>query len=82
MSGCKNAVEHLYEYIDTELTWWQATRVKWHLRRCKPCTTAFDFEQHLKSVIREKGGNDVIPPELLDRLRALIHEEGNEQAGA
>jgi mycothiol system anti-sigma-R factor len=72
--GCNNAVEHLYQYLDEELTWSRRVRVRWHLRRCTNCDGAFDFEARLKVVIRERSGEDA-PPELLDRLRALIREE-------
>jgi len=72
--GCDNAVEHLYQYLDQELTWTRRVRVRWHLRRCTNCDGAFDFEAKLQSVIRERSGEEP-PPELMDRLRAFIHEE-------
>ena len=78
MTGCRNAIEQIYPYLDSEMSWWKSSRVKWHLRRCRGCTGAYEFEDHLMTVIREKGGGDTVPPELLDRLRALIREEGAE----
>jgi mycothiol system anti-sigma-R factor len=79
--GCDNAVEHLYQYIDEELTWARRVRVRWHLRRCGTCDDAFGFESRLKSVIRQRSGDDP-PPELMDRLHSLIREEmkGNTEA--
>ncbi|MBT8214706.1 MAG: mycothiol system anti-sigma-R factor [Acidimicrobiia bacterium] len=78
MTGCRNAIEQIYPFLDSEMGRWKATKVKWHLRRCRGCAGAYEFEDHLKEVIREKGGGDDIPPELLDRLRALIREESAE----
>jgi mycothiol system anti-sigma-R factor len=73
-TGCEHAIEYVYHYLDQELTFTRRTRIRWHLRRCHGCCDAFDFETKLKSVIRERG-RDEPPPELFDRLRALIHEE-------
>ena len=75
MSGCDSAVEYMYQFLDEELTWARKTRVKWHLKRCENCCGAFDFEGRLKQMVRERG-RDEPPPELFDRLRALLHEEG------
>ena len=75
--GCDHAVEYVYHYLDEELTWSRKVRIRWHLRRCDPCDDAFDFEIRLKAMIREKG-RDEPPPELFDRLRALIQEDGTE----
>ena len=73
--GCNHAVEYVYHYLDEELTWSRKVRISWHLRRCDPCDGAFDFEVRLKEMIRDKG-RDEPPPELFDRLRALIQEDG------
>jgi mycothiol system anti-sigma-R factor len=72
--GCDQAVEYVYHYLDGELTWSRKVRIRWHLKRCSPCDDAFDFELRLKTMIREKG-RDELPPELFDRLRALIRED-------
>jgi hypothetical protein len=36
---------------------------------------AYEFETKLKSVIRERGHTEP-PPELFDRLRSMIEQEG------
>jgi len=72
--GCEHAVEYVYHYLDEELTWSRRVRIRWHLKRCEQCDGAFDFEDRLKSMIRKKGRDDP-PPELFDRLRALIRED-------
>ncbi|MBA2336566.1 MAG: zf-HC2 domain-containing protein [Acidimicrobiia bacterium] len=72
--GCGHAVDYLYHYIDDELTWSRRIRIRWHLRRCPNCTGAFGFESRLKSLIQQCPGDEP-PPELYDRLRALIREE-------
>jgi mycothiol system anti-sigma-R factor len=78
--GCEHAVEYVYHYIDHEITWARRARIRWHLKRCDACFGAFDFESKLKAVIRERG-KDEPPPELFDRLRALIQEESARDDG-
>ena len=80
-SGCGHAVEYLYQYLDRELTWSREVRIRWHLRRCTSCWRAFDFESRLKTMIRERGREEP-PPELFERLRALIHEEAARDDGS
>ena len=78
--GCHHAAEYVYNYLDHEITWSHSVRIRVHLRRCVRCTDGYEFERHLKQMIRERGG-DQPPPELLDRLRALIEEHGADESG-
>lgn len=73
--GCEHAVEYVYQYLDQELTYMRRARIRWHLRKCVACDGAYGFETRLKAVIRQRG-RDEPPQELLDRLRALIQEDG------
>jgi mycothiol system anti-sigma-R factor len=74
MSGCEHAIEYVYQYLDEEISFFRKSRVRVHLRRCPPCMDAFQFEEKLKGVIRDRGRSDP-PPELFDTLRALLQEE-------
>ena len=76
MSGCDNAVEYVYQYLDDELTVTRKTRIKWHLKRCGNCLSAYKFETSLKAKIAD-GGKTEPPEELFDTLRALIEQERN-----
>ena len=74
-TGCGHAIEYIYNYLDHEITWTRRMRVRWHLRKCNNCCDAYEFETRLKAVIRERG-RDEPPPELMDRIRTLLTEEG------
>jgi mycothiol system anti-sigma-R factor len=76
MSGCDNAVEYVYQYLDDELTVTRKTRISWHLKRCGDCVSAYNFEASLKQKIAD-GGRTEPSPELFDTLRALIEQERN-----
>ena len=73
-SGCEDAIEHIYQYLDDELAWADSSPIKLHLSRCSSCMSAFEFETKLKGVIRERGRTEP-PPEFFDTLRTLIQEE-------
>lgn len=79
MSGCEHAIEYVYQYLDEEISFFRKSRVRVHLRRCSQCMDAYQFEDRLKVVIRERGHTEP-PPELFDTLRALIQEEQKKDA--
>ncbi len=74
MSGCEHALEYVYYYLDEEISFFQQSRVSLHLKRCASCTSAYEFERRLKTLIKDRGRTEP-PPELFDALRALIQEE-------
>lgn len=79
-NACEHAVEYVYFYLDDEMTRFRKARISWHLRRCTECCGAFEFEQKLKAVIRDRG-REQPPQELFDGLRALIDRERGSDFG-
>lgn len=78
---CREAISQLYVYLDGELTEERRTRVTMHLDYCGSCLEAFEFEAELRSVIAERA-RDRVPPSLLQRLAAALHEESVRRDGA
>ncbi|MCJ7779425.1 MAG: zf-HC2 domain-containing protein, partial [Acidimicrobiia bacterium] len=74
-SGCDHAIEYIYQYLDDETSLSHSARIRLHLRRCSSCMNAYEFDAKLKGVIRERGHAEP-PPDLFDKLRTMIHEEG------
>lgn len=72
--NCDDSLEKMYLYIDNELDAASAEVVRYHISDCPPCFDAFSFEQRLKIVVRTRLSEE-IPPEMLDRLRAVIRSE-------
>jgi anti-sigma factor (TIGR02949 family) len=68
-SGCAEALDRLFEYIDSELVEHDADRVRAHLAECRGCLEEFDVEAVVKRVVR-RSCQEAAPVEL--RLR--IHE--------
>ncbi len=72
-SNCDDALRRLYPYLDGEVTVYRRFRVRRHLRKCRDCSGAFNFEERLKIVIRERAQEEP-PPEFLERLHAYLKD--------
>ena len=81
--NCDKVVTDVYSFLDGELTAVRRSKIEWHLRKCPPCADSFHFEERLMLLVKRScSDNDDIPPELFDRLRALIHKEATEGTAA
>jgi mycothiol system anti-sigma-R factor len=73
--NCRECVEHLYAYLDRELTPELEIEVKAHLEGCTPCDEQYDFEAMFLKFVRAKCQSQNAPPELKKRiLRELFGE--------
>jgi len=69
--NCQEALEHLYEYLDRELTPADEQRLRGHLAACSPCHERFDVEQAFLQFIEARCRARGAPPEL---RRRILHE--------
>ncbi|HEX7806041.1 MAG TPA: mycothiol system anti-sigma-R factor [Cellulomonas sp.] len=67
--GCTEALDRLFEYLDSELVAPDADRVREHLAECKGCLEEFDVETVVKKIVR-RSCQEAAPAE----LRVRIHE--------
>ena len=75
-SGCQEAIDTLYHFLDGELTAERRVEIAQHLEDCAPCLDAFDFEAELRIVIARKC-RDQVPEALRERVyRALMEASG------
>lgn len=73
-NNCDDAFHEVYSYLDSEISWFRAWRLRRHLKGCEGCVQAYGFEERLRIVVRTRLRED-IPPEFLARLRQAIDEE-------
>ncbi len=66
--NCREAVEHLYEYLDQELTPEAERKVREHLAACPPCGQHFNFEQQFLKFVEARCRARGAPPELKRRI--------------
>jgi mycothiol system anti-sigma-R factor len=74
MANCQDAIEHLYQYLDRELSATEQADVQQHLDRCPPCLGLFRFEENILRFVGEKCRQTAAPPALRDRVRKLCQE--------
>jgi mycothiol system anti-sigma-R factor len=73
--NCREAAEHLYEYLDRELTPEVEAKIRHHLEGCQPCGEQFDVEQAFLKFVEARCRSRSAPPELKRRiLRDLFGE--------
>lgn len=73
--NCQEALAHLYEYLDRELTPADEQRLREHLTACRPCDERFDVEQAFLKFVEARCRARGAPPELRRRiLRELFGE--------
>ena len=74
---CSKALQHLFEYLDRELDGDLQQQMQQHLHDCRSCFSRLEFEQTLKSHVRE-AGRDRAPDSLRRRIAGLIREYDKE----
>src|SRR5690606_25376212 len=65
---CEELLEHLDEFLDSEMSDTQCARLRSHVEACPTCQEATDVEQHLRALIRRSCA-EVAPQDL--RLRVV-----------
>ena len=65
---CREALEHLYEYFDRELTPEVRAEVEQHLRACAGCSGPFAFESAFLKFREARAGGRGAGPEVRRRI--------------
>lgn len=70
--ACVDAASRVYPYLDGELGWMARVKVRWHLRSCTRCESAFIFQEYINARVHSGLGEEC-PDEVVDRLRGFLH---------
>jgi len=75
MISCREFVELLIDFLDGELPEERRLIIEYHIRKCPPCNA---YLETYKTTIRLTRSLPCAPPppELWERLRAAMREEG------
>ena len=73
--NCRECKEHLYEYLDRELTPEVERDIRLHLEECPPCGEQFDFEKLFLEFLQARGRAQGAPPELKRRILNELFDE-------
>jgi len=70
--NCRECLEHLYEYLDRELTPEVEREIRSHLAECPPCGEQHDFEalflKFLHARVSAQGAPLALRRRILDQL--------------
>ena len=69
---CEECADKLDRYVDRELTNTEALEVQLHLEGCPDCMDHYEFEQHLKRLVRHSCDCDTAPKAFRDKLREIL----------
>jgi len=73
--NCRECVDHLYVFLDREVTPDLEREIRQHLVECPPCGEQFDFEAIYLKFLRARCRTQGAPEELKRRvLRELFGE--------
>ncbi len=75
MTTCEEAAKRLYEYLDRELPQADYDKIKIHLELCRKCCHKFDFEEILRSILRNKSRTEKLPSLLRERILKEIEAQ-------
>lgn len=76
MSDCQDVGQHLYQYLDRELTPEEARDIEAHLDRCDPCFQLERFESGIIKLVRRDCGSEKAPDHLRKKLAQVTRSEG------
>ena len=81
--NCRECKEHLYEYLDRELTPAVEQEIRQHIADCPPCGEEFDFEKLFLGFLRARCRAHGAPPDLKRRIldELLDERSGSPPAG-
>jgi anti-sigma factor (TIGR02949 family) len=77
---CEEAIRLLVDYLDGELEADRRGELDRHLSICRSCFSRHEFEKGLKERVAELG-QEPVPPEFQDRIRALVSRFAGADAG-
>jgi anti-sigma factor (TIGR02949 family) len=74
-TDCSEVLDHLYEYLDNEMSDAACAKFRQHFDECHPCLEKYGLEQAVKKLVKRCCGQDDVPVDLrakvLDRLELI-----------
>jgi anti-sigma factor (TIGR02949 family) len=72
-TDCGEILDHLYEYLDSEMPDGDRAKFQMHMDECSPCLEKYGLEQSVKKLVKRCCGQDDVPADL---RAALTTEAG------
>lgn len=69
---CTDAKNHLWDYLDGELSDGDCAKIKAHIEECPPCDEQFRNERKIKDAVHRACGCEHAPQDLRSRVISMI----------
>ena len=69
---CEECADKLDGFVDRELTNTEALEVQLHLEGCPDCMEHYEFEAHLKRLVKHSCECDKAPTAFREKLRQIL----------
>lgn len=69
---CTEAQQHLWDYLDGEMSEGDCAKIKAHIEQCPPCEELFNNEAKFKKAVNRACGCESAPQDLRSRVISMI----------
>ncbi len=70
--NCNECKDKLDRYVDRELSDDEVFELQQHLGDCPPCADQYQFQAHLKRLVKVCCDQDQVPPAFREKLRQIL----------
>ncbi|SFD34559.1 mycothiol system anti-sigma-R factor [Streptomyces aidingensis] len=71
-TDCSEILNHLYEYLDSEMPEAERKKFRVHMEECSPCLEKYGLEQAVKKLVKRCCGHDEVPADLRTKVMERI----------
>jgi anti-sigma factor (TIGR02949 family) len=71
-TDCSEVLDHLYEYLDDEMSDESCAKFRQHFDECHPCLEKYGLEQAVKKLVKRCCGSDDVPTDLRSKVMMRI----------
>jgi len=71
-TDCSEVLDHLYEYLDNEMSVDACVKFREHFDECHPCLEKYGLEQAVKKLVKRCCGSDDVPADLRSKVMGRI----------
>jgi len=71
-TDCSEVLDHLYEFLDREMSESDCTKFEVHFEECSPCLEKYGLEKAVKKLVKRCCGHDDVPSDLRAKVMGRI----------
>ncbi|MFF8941326.1 mycothiol system anti-sigma-R factor [Streptomyces sp. NPDC014864] len=71
-TDCSEVLDHLYEFLDSEMPDVDRTKFEQHFEECSPCLEKYGLEQAVKKLVKRCCGRDDVPADLRAKVMGRL----------